>query len=131
MRTLVESYLKEMGVPAKYADLMFSIPKDHIRFINYDDFQRDFEGYIPELRDWLDAKCNKLTDVEKIASKGIGAKKRRNLGRLARGMAEEKLTVDEERMDQILGEKLMQQGACLAQTLPKLREEAWKQFHGR
>jgi hypothetical protein len=70
MRKLVESYLKEMDVPTKYADLMFSIPKDHVRFIGEDDFQMDFEGYIPELRNWLDAKCNKLTDLEKVVSKG-------------------------------------------------------------
>ena len=28
IRTTVENYLKEMNVPAKYADLMFSVPKD-------------------------------------------------------------------------------------------------------
>jgi hypothetical protein len=32
IRTVVEDYLKELGVTAKYADLMFSIPKDQIRF---------------------------------------------------------------------------------------------------
>ena len=75
MRILVEDYLKEMGVSTKYADLMFSIPKDQVRLINEDDFKSDFEGYIPELRDWLDAKCNKLTDVEKVVEQKHRGKK--------------------------------------------------------
>lgn len=77
IRTVVEDYLKEIGVSAKYADLMFSIPKDQVRFVDAHDFKSDFEGYIPELRDWLDAKCNKLTDVEKFVDRGIDAKIRR------------------------------------------------------
>lgn len=121
MRTVVEGYLKEMGVPAKYADLMFSIPKDQVRLINEEDFKSDFEGYIPELRDWLDAKCHKLTDIEKLVSKGIERKKRRR----------EKLTEDDERMSRMLTEKNLQQGECLAQELQKLRGDAWKQFHGQ
>ncbi len=121
MRTVVEDYLKEMGVPVKYADLMFSIPKDQVRLIDEDDFVSDFEGYIPELQDWLDAKCNKLTDVEKVVDKGIQAKMRRK----------EKLTEDDERMKEMLGEKHIQQDECLGQVLPKLREDAWKQFHGQ
>jgi hypothetical protein len=121
LRKVVEEYLKEMGVPAKYTDLMFSIPKDQVRFISEDDFEADFEGYIPELRDWLDAKCNKLTDVEKVVSKSIEVKKRRK----------EKLTGDDERMNRMLVEKFIQQGNCLTQSLSKLREDAWKQFHDR
>jgi hypothetical protein len=65
MRKVVEDYLKEMNVPTKYVDLMFAVPKDDVRFIDEDDFVRDLEGYIPELRDWLDAKCNSLTGVKK------------------------------------------------------------------
>lgn len=121
MRILVEDYLKEMGVSTKYADLMFSIPKDQVRLINDDDFTADFEGYIPELRDWLDAKCNKLTDVEKVVEKSIQAKARRK----------EKLTEDDERMSRMLTEKYLQQGECLAQVLSKLRGDAWKQFRGQ
>src|SRR5262249_24151623 len=61
----LENYLKEMSVPAKYADLMFSIPKGEIRWIGSADFVADLEGTLPELRDWLAARCDKRTDVEK------------------------------------------------------------------
>jgi hypothetical protein len=103
MRTVVEDYLKEMGVPAKYADLMFSIPKDQVRPIDENDFESDFEGYIPELRDWLEAKCNNLTDVEKVVSKGIEAKKRRR----------EKLTEDDERMNRMLTKKTFSRASAM------------------
>jgi hypothetical protein len=121
MRTVVEDYLKEMGVPAKYADLMFSIPKDQVRFIDEDDFKSDFEGYIPELRDWLEAKCNKLTDVEKVVDKGIQVKIDRK----------EKLTQEDERMKEMLWEKHIQQDECQAEALSNLRKDAWKQFHDK
>jgi hypothetical protein len=64
-RAVVESYLKEMDVPAKYADEMFSISKNDIHWISDDEVQADFNGFIPELQDWVDARCNKGSDVEK------------------------------------------------------------------
>jgi hypothetical protein len=65
LRTTVENYLKEMGVPAKYADMMFAVPKDEVRWIGSADFKNDLEGIIPELKDWVAARCDKRTDVEK------------------------------------------------------------------
>jgi hypothetical protein len=65
LRTTVENYLKEMGVPAKYADMMFAVPKDEVRWIGSADFKNDLEGVIPELKDWLAARCDTRTDVEK------------------------------------------------------------------
>ena len=62
-RAIVEDYLKEMGVPAKHADYMFSVPKDEIRWINTGEFEADFNG--PGLKDWVDARCDKRTDSEK------------------------------------------------------------------
>src|SRR5262249_6912798 len=65
VRVTVESYLKEMGVATKYVDLMFSIAKDHVRWINRDDFEADFQGFIPELSDWVAAQCYALKNVDK------------------------------------------------------------------
>jgi hypothetical protein len=50
-KAIVDDYLKEMGVPAKYADQMFSIPKDEVRWINDQEFAADFNGFIPGLKD--------------------------------------------------------------------------------
>jgi hypothetical protein len=47
-RATVEKYLKLMGVPSKYAENMYSVPKGKILWIRYDEFQTDFEGFISE-----------------------------------------------------------------------------------
>jgi hypothetical protein len=65
IRAAVENYMREMGVQAKYADQMFSIPKDRVRWINKKDFEVDYTGFIPDLKDWVDARCDKRTDIEK------------------------------------------------------------------
>ena len=120
MRMVVEDYLGEMDVPTKYANLMFSVANDRLRFIDDNEFGADFRGYIPELRDWL-AECSNLTDVERAVENVIEGKKKRG-GRF---------TLDEARMDRMLSEKNVQQSGCLAQAGSKLREDAWKQFHGQ
>jgi hypothetical protein len=121
VRVVIENYLKEMGVPAKYADLMFSTPKGQVRFISENDFESDFEGWIPELHDWLDAKCNNLTDIEKVVSKDLERKKARR----------EMLSEDDRRMSKMLMDKNLLQGECQLQTMSKLREVAWKQFRDK
>jgi len=45
-RATIVSYLKLMGVPSKYAEDMYSVPKDRIRWIRYDEFQTDFNGFV-------------------------------------------------------------------------------------
>jgi hypothetical protein len=62
LREVVEKYLKEMSVPAKYADLMFSVPKDKVWWITGADFEADLEGFIPELKDgWVRDVTRALT----------------------------------------------------------------------
>ena len=64
-RTVVENYLRTMSVPARYVDEMFSVSRDDLKWVSNDDFEADFKGFIPELREWVDARCNKLTPTEK------------------------------------------------------------------
>jgi TPR repeat protein len=63
-RAVVENYLKEMGVATKYVDLMFSIPKDQVRWIDQASFEADFGGLIPDLKDWVAARCNDVKNLE-------------------------------------------------------------------
>lgn len=63
-KKLVETYLSEMGIKHKYIDEMFSIPKDSLRWISQDEFSHDFRGFIPQLKDWADARCDKFTTME-------------------------------------------------------------------
>jgi hypothetical protein len=57
-RTTVESYLQAMNVPAKYAEDMYSVPKRMTQWIRNDEFESDLAGFIPELRGWVNAKCD-------------------------------------------------------------------------
>lgn len=59
VKLIVESYLREMGVPSKYAELMFDTKKDEIRWLTKDEISQDFFGLIPELQDWVESRCGK------------------------------------------------------------------------
>jgi hypothetical protein len=39
-----------MDVPAKYAEVMYSTPKNVVRWIRNDDFKADFAGFLPTIR---------------------------------------------------------------------------------
>jgi len=64
MRTTVENYLKAMDVPSKYAENMYSVPMGKIRWIRSDEFQTDFRGFIPRVRNRVGAGCDDSTDTE-------------------------------------------------------------------
>lgn len=64
-RKAVEAYLGQMGVPPKYADLMFSVSPEQAYRITEEEFDADFDGFITDLKDWVDAQCDKRTDEEK------------------------------------------------------------------
>jgi len=75
-RATIENYLKVMDVPAKYAEDMYSVPKGKIQWIRNDEFEADFGGFIPELRDWVAARCDNRTDVERKNWEGLKYKTR-------------------------------------------------------
>jgi hypothetical protein len=60
IRKTVENYLEAMDVPAKYSENMFSVPKGKILWIRDDEFKTDFEGFVPQLKDWVNTKCAPL-----------------------------------------------------------------------
>jgi hypothetical protein len=118
IRTVVEGYLKEMDVGSKYVDLMFSTPKDEIRFVDDDSFKSDFEGYIPQLEDWLDATCGKISDDEDRSVKAISRKKTNG----------QQLTSHEQSVYQAINDKTTRVGQCHSQRLQLLRRDGWMKF---
>ena len=66
MHELVKNYLKDMDVPEKYVDLMFSVPPNELRLITQDEFDSDLQGVIPEFRNLIDAKCDPRTNEDKL-----------------------------------------------------------------
>ena len=119
VRATVDGYLKEMGVPVKYADLMFSVPKEEVRWINRADFDVDLEGFILELKDWINAKCDTRTDVEKAVARKLEKK----------NAARQKLTEEELSISKLLFTKQhVEQPKCERQVKFELRTEAWRKY---
>jgi hypothetical protein len=58
MRNEIKRYFDKMNVPEKYADLMYSVPPNEVRWITQEEFDRDLRGYIPEIKALLESKCN-------------------------------------------------------------------------
>ena len=74
VRGLVQRYLKEMDVPEKYVDLMYSVPSNEVRWFTQSEVDADFQGSIPELKDWVGARCNsKMTGAKAASAGGDGA----------------------------------------------------------
>ena len=119
VRDVVETYLREMGVPLKYAALMFSVPKDQVRWITQAEYEADFSGNMVELRDWLDARCDKRTDVEKRLARLLDTKRYADL------------STDEKEMKVALARKLVEQVHCENALKDKMREDAWNAYSGR
>ncbi len=64
-RVLIEKYLKDMSVPIRYAEKMYSIPKDEIYWLPIEEADKIFDGFTPEIDDWVKAQCPKLSNIEK------------------------------------------------------------------
>ena len=64
MRGLIEKYLAEMDVPAKYVDSMYSVPSNDVHWITQTEFDSDFQGLIPEVKGWMGARCASLHSEE-------------------------------------------------------------------
>jgi hypothetical protein len=115
-RAAVDSYLREMGVPAKYEDEMFGISKNDIRWISDDEVRADFDGFIPELRDWADARCDKRSDNEKYVWE-----------QMMRGKTVAELSPTERAMVTTLFEKYSQQVQCENKLQSELADQAYLQ----
>ena len=116
IRSTIEAYLKEMGVPLRYAELMFSIPRDQIRWITPAEYKADFSYLIPEIIDWLNAQCG--SDMEFI--KQLDTKPKYGT----------KYSPEELKERDVLFGEMNKLSACRGSMLTKMREEAWKAYRG-
>jgi hypothetical protein len=61
IRKMAATYLKEMNVPEKYVDLIYSVPPSEVRWITQEEFDSDLQGFNPALRNLVDARCDPRT----------------------------------------------------------------------
>lgn len=59
-RNAVKEFMSTMGAPEKYLEPMFRTPSNDIYWLPITDIANDFEGYIPEIQEWLNGNCNPL-----------------------------------------------------------------------
>jgi len=58
----ISEYLDEMGVPHRYADIMLRTSSQEIYVPKLPEVMADFYGWIPEIEEWLIAKCNTVSE---------------------------------------------------------------------
>jgi hypothetical protein len=57
LENVIRDYSIKMDVPEKYVENMFSTPKAKLLWIRNDEFNQDFEGFIPRLKQWAQTEC--------------------------------------------------------------------------
>ena len=63
VRKAIESYLREMDVRVKYAELMYAVPSSKLREITQEELDNDLLGFTPDLKDRIGAKCGREASV--------------------------------------------------------------------
>jgi len=66
IRNEIKRYFEKMNVPEKYLDMMYSVPPNKVRWITQDEFDSDLKGYVPPIKEMIDAKCNPKANEIKI-----------------------------------------------------------------
>lgn len=118
-RTETDAYLKEMGLPAKYSELMYSVPKDQVQLLAESDIKADIYGFIPELKDWVDARCEKTTSAERIRKNYLVIK------------PSEKWTAEDEEFLKQVSNKEDETIKCWKDVQGQMRITAWCDTIGR
>lgn len=57
VRSVVEAFLRRMGVPPKYVDEMYEVPREQIRWLTDEEIDADFHGFVPQVREWVRGQC--------------------------------------------------------------------------
>lgn len=67
----VEQYLRSMGVPSAFSDLMRSIPSSEVQILSMDFVERYLQK-VPEIDEWLSARCGNENEIlEKRRREGL------------------------------------------------------------
>ena len=123
VRGTVKQYVKEMNVPDKYVDLIYSVPPNEVRWITQIEFDSDLHGFIPELRDWVGRQCDPQSSKEEIAIDDL----RRGSAPLENVQASKKGKIFSETANESV--KIVE---CWTKLKTELSNEAWsKLFPGK
>lgn len=121
IRTALTLYLKQMDVPEKYIDLMYSVPPKDIHWITQREYDSDFRGYIPKLRDLLDARCNVPTNPKRFSAATLKAPP---------NVVPVPITQPDSRKNSDPVERSPNAAACRLAEREKLSSDAWHAMYG-
>jgi len=62
IKKTIADYLDAMGVPRRYADIMLRTSSQEIYVPKFPEVMADFYGWIPEIEEWLIAKCKTISE---------------------------------------------------------------------
>jgi len=121
VRESIKNYLRDMNVPAKYVDLIFSAPANEMRWITQSEFDSDLQGFDPGLRALAD-KCDPHTSGEKIIIDEAATRS----GSLNAPVSEKEKVVS------VHSKQSSEKGKCWMRVRSELPVEAWpKVFLGK
>jgi hypothetical protein len=118
-RAEVAGYLEKMGLPAKYAQMMYSVSKDQTLWLGHGDIKADLQGFIPELQDWVKAKCDKMSDSERAARDRL------------RGKPAEEWSSAEQKLVDLQIRKDLEMLRCWKDIQFEMRREGWRDVFGQ
>lgn len=123
VRDTVKIFLKEMDVPDKYIDLIYSVSPNELRWITQSEFDSDLQGFIPDLKGWVRAKCDSQTNEEKITSA--------NLTIRSPPIANAKIS-ENKKIVSVPADQSREIARCWMQARMELSDQAWqKVFFGK
>jgi len=117
IRQISQKYLIEMNVPLELIDRMFNVPSGKTEMIPYKEAMSLFGGLIPELEDWVVAKCPGLTPIEQSLHRAIVDKHIFN--------KDKPLSAYDEEMSLKLGEKRSVKWECRKRTVNLMGCRGW------
>ncbi|WP_040639740.1 COG3904 family protein [Microvirga lotononidis] len=67
----IKAYLLEMGIGDRYLDRMLRVSSSEMEILSKDEADRDLNGFIPAMAEWLKAKCGEIPEKEQKAMSSL------------------------------------------------------------
>lgn len=67
----IKAYLLEMGVGDRYLDRMLRVSSSEMEILSKEEADRDLNGSIPAMAEWLKAKCGEIPEKEQKAMSSL------------------------------------------------------------
>ncbi len=64
VRHMVEDYLEDVDVPLSYVERIMAVDSEDIEWLSEDELKKNFYGYAPAYREWMDAKCPPVSESD-------------------------------------------------------------------